>query len=157
MPTCSISDELTGRGTMQRWLKAARGVCCAGFILLCCPGLASAGAPCDEYDPAAPSRSARIRLTASDFLDESRDEMRTFVATDSVGAVTAAIVSANPRGIVRAVSAVPEISRFSPYSGEELKGIAVTVLLAPNARPGAVTVNLRQVCARYFRNSFLYY
>lgn len=142
---------------MRRWSGTAGAICAAGFMLLSCPGLSSAAAPCDEYDPAGPSRSTQIRLTASDFLDEERDEMRSFVATDSIGAVSAAIVSASPPGIVRAVSAVPEVSRFSPYYGEELKGVAITVLLAPRARPTAVTVNLRQVCARYFRNTFLYY
>src|SRR5262249_12443920 len=83
--------------------KAARAACGAGLVLLCVQGLASAGAPCDEYDPAGPARGAQIRLTASDYTDESRDEMRSFVATDSVGAVTAAIVGAAPHGPVRAV------------------------------------------------------
>ena len=142
---------------MQRWTGAAGTICGAWLMLLCGAAPVSAAAPCDEYDPAAPSRSIHVRMSTSDYLDEERDEMRTFVATDSIGAVTAALVSANPRGIVRAVSAVPGISRVSPYYGEELKGIAVTVLLEPRARPASVTVNLRQVCAHYFRNTFLYY
>ncbi len=142
---------------MRRWAKAARTAGGAGVFLLCLQGLAAAAPPCDEYDPSGPTRGARIRLNAGDFLDESRDELRSFVATDSVGAVTATIASIRPRGVVRAVSAVPEVSRFSPHYGENLKGIAVTVLLAPHARPAAVTVSLRQVCARYFRNTFLYY
>ena len=142
---------------MRRWLGAVQVACGAGLLLLGSAGPAPAGQPCDEYDPSGPSRSAQIRLTATDFVDEARDEMRSFVATDSVGAVTAAIVGSSPRGLVRAVSAVPQVSRFSPYYGEELKGVAVTVLLAPHRRPASVTVNLRQVCARYFRNTFLYY
>ena len=141
---------------MRFWSKAARALCGAGLLVFCCPAILSA-APCDEYNPAGPWRSAQIRLSSSDFSDESRDEMRSFVATDSIGSVAAAIVSATPPGIARAVSAVPEISRFSPNYGEQLKGIAVTVLLSGGARPAIVTVNLRQVCAQYFRNTFLYY
>ena len=53
--------------------------------------------------------------------------------------------------------AAPHVSRLSPDFGEQLKGIAVTVSLASKHRPAAVTVQLRQVCAKYFRNSFLYY
>ena len=128
----------------------------AALLFFCCPAVLSA-APCDEYNPAGPWRSAQIRLTSSDYIDESRDEMRTFVVTDSIGSVTAAIVSSTPQGAARAVSAVPEVSRFSPHYGEQLKGIAVTVLLQKNARPAAVTINLRQVCAQQFRNTFLYY
>ena len=42
-------------------------------------------------------------------------------------------------------------------STRPVKGIAVTVSLAGGGRPSAVTVSLRQVCAKYFRDSFLYY
>jgi len=114
-------------------------------------------APCDEYDPAGSSRSAHITLNPGDFVDDSRDEMRTFIVTGSLGKVTAAVVSSTPPGIVRAVSAVPEVSRFAPGRGEQLKGIAVTVSLKNRAGPATVVVNLRQVCAQYFRNTFLYY
>lgn len=141
---------------MGRWGRSARAACGAGLFILCCPAGPSA-APCDEYDPAGPSRSAQITLTASDFVDESRDEMRSFIATGSIGRVEAAIVSSTPPGIARGVAAVPEVSRFSPQHGEQLKGIAVAVSLGNSARPATVVVNLRQVCARYFRNTFLYY
>ena len=145
---------------MRRWWRSARrstrAACGAGLFVLCLPSALSA-APCDEYDPVGPSHSAQITLNARDFVDQRYDEMRSFVATDSIGSVAAAIVSSTPPGVARAVSAVPEVSRFSPHYGEQLKGIAVTVLLSGSARPATVTVNLRQVCAQYFRNTFLYY
>jgi hypothetical protein len=49
------------------------------------------------------------------------------------------------------------VSRVSPLYGEQLKGIAVAVSLRGRARPGTVVLSLRQVCAEYFRNTFLYY
>lgn len=118
---------------------------------------ASSAAPCDEHDPAAPARHADIALTAGDFVNEQRDEVRTFVATGSLGRVDATIVSSLPHGIVRTFFAGPEISRYSPHYGEALKGIAVGVVLEPTRRPVRVVVRLRQVCAQYFRNSFLYH
>jgi len=141
---------------MRRWWKAARAACGAGLFALCCPAVLSA-APCDEYDPTGPSRTAQITLKSSDFVDERRDEMRSFIATGSIGKVEAAVVASTPRDIVRAVSAVPEVSQFSPRHGEQLKGIAVAVSLRNSAGPAIVVVNLRQVCAQYFRNTFLYY
>jgi hypothetical protein len=141
---------------MRRWWKSAGLVWGAGLLVLSVPA-ASSAAPCDEFDPWGPSRSTQIRLDASDFVDEAQDEMRSFVATDSIGKVDVAIVSSNPHGVVRAVSAVPEVSGFSPYYGERLKGIAVAVSLWGSARPASVVINVRQVCARYFRNTFLYY
>jgi hypothetical protein len=136
-----------------RWAGAA---CGAGLFILCCPAVLSA-APCDQFDPAGPARSARITLNASDFVDERRDEMRSFVATGSLGRVDVSVVSATPRGIVRGLSATPEISRFSPLYGEELKGVAIAVALNSRGGPATVTLSLRQVCAEYFRNTILYY
>lgn len=83
--------------------------------------------------------------------------MRSFVDTGSIGMVEGAIVSATPPGIVASFSAVPEISRFSPHDGEALKGIAVAVRLAHASRRVRVVIGLRQVCASYFRDTFLYY
>jgi len=79
--------------------------------------LALSAAPCDEYDPAGPSHGARITLNSGDFVDQRRDEMRSFVATGSIGRVGVAIVSSTPPGIVRGVSAIPEVSRMSPLYG----------------------------------------
>jgi len=141
---------------MRRWWRSAAAACGAGLFILCCPAALSA-APCDQYDPAGPTRSAQITLNSSDFVDESRDEMCSFIATGSIGKVDVAVVSSTPGGIVRGVSAIPEVSRFSPHYGEQLKGIAVAVSLRTGARPAIVVVNLRQVCAEYFRNTVLYY
>jgi len=120
------------------------------------PGATSA-ATCDEYDPAAPVYSAEIALTGADSVNEARDEVRTFVATGSLGRAEATIISSVPRGIVHSFFAGPEISRYSPDHGEALKGIAVGVTLERTRSPVRVVVRLRQVCAQYFRNSFLYY
>lgn len=139
---------------MQGWWNRARAAL-AATVLLGSP--AWAAAQCDEADPFGPAATTQITLAGADFVDEVGDELRTFVATDSLGRVDFSVVSARPGGVVRAIAAVPEVSRFSPLYGERLKGIAVTVALAGNQRPAAVTVQLRQVCARYFRNSFLYY
>src|SRR4051812_17797242 len=129
----------------------------AATVLLGWRGAALAAAPCDEADPLSPAETTRITLGPADFVDELRDELRTFIATDSLGRVEFAVVSSRPSGILRGVSAIPEVSRVSPNSGEQLKGIAVTVSLARKHRPAVITVQLRQVCAKYFRNSFLYY
>ena len=145
---------------MRRWWRSARGsaraACGAGLFVLCLPSALSA-APCDEYDPASPSRGAQITLDARDFVDQRHDEMRSFVATGSIGKVAVAIVSSTPRDIVRGVSAVPELSRVSPNYGEQLKGIAIVISLRHRAPPATVVLNLRQACAEYFRNTFLYY
>ena len=140
---------------MRRLRQSARTGCGAALLLLCCP-LAAAAGPCDEYDPSAPSRSAQITLHPSDFVDESRDAMRSFIATGSIGRVEVAVVSSTPLDVVRAVSAVPQISHFSPHHGEQLKGIAVAVSVKSGAPPVTVILRLRQVCARYFRTTFLY-
>jgi hypothetical protein len=114
-------------------------------------------APCDQFDPAGPARSAQITLNSSDFVDERRDEMRSFIATGSLGEVAVSVVSSTPGGIVSGVSATPEVSRFSANYGEQLKGIAIAVSLRRGAGPAAVVLNLRQVCAEYFRHTVLYY
>jgi len=118
---------------------------------------ALAAAPCDQYNPWGPAATMRIVLGPRDFVDEVRDELRSFVATNSLGRVEIALLSASPPGVVRDVSAVPEVSRFSPYYGEALKGVAVAIALHPHTRAARVVLNLRQVCAQYFRNTFLYY
>ena len=141
---------------MRRWWRSARAACGAGLFVLGWPAALPA-APCDEYDPAGSSMSAQITLSSSDFVDQRRDEMRSFIATGSLGKVDVAIVSSTPRDIVRDVSAVPEVSRASPNYGERLKGIAIAVSLRKSARPTIVILKLRQVCAEYFRNTFLYY
>ena len=141
---------------MRHWWRSARAAGAAGLFALGCPTAPSA-APCDEYDPAGSSMSARITLNSSDFVDQRRDEMRSFIATGSIGKVDVAIVSSTPRDIVRGVSAVPEVSRASSNYGEQLKGIAIAVSLRNVAQPPIVILKLRQVCAEYFRNTFLYY
>jgi hypothetical protein len=141
---------------MRRWWRSTRAACGAGVLVLCLPS-ASPAAPCDEYDPADPSRSAQITLNARDFVDQRYDEMRSFVATGSIGKVAVRVVSSTPRGIVRGVSASPELSRVSPNYGERLKGIAIVVSLRNRTPPATVVLNLSQVCAEYFRNTFLYY
>jgi hypothetical protein len=143
-------------GGMRLWRNLACGAIGASALLAASPSTPSA-APCDEYNPASPARSVVVALTPTDFVDEERDEMRSFVETGSLGPVEVSIVSAVPRGIVHGFVAVPEVSRFSPYYGEALKGIAVGVTVEPGRRPVRVLVKVRQVCAKFFRNSFLYY
>jgi len=142
---------------MRGWCDSAQAAGAAMVLLLAWPAGAWAAAPCDEADPFGPAATTQITLNPTDFVDEVRDELRSFIATDSLGRVDFTVVSSRPAGIVQAISAAPEVSRFSPYHGEALKGIAVTVSLASRRRPASVTVSLRQVCAKYFRNSYLYY
>ena len=125
-------------------------------MLAASPNPSFAAAPCDEFNPVGPARSIVVALTPTDFVDEERDEMRSFVETGSLGTVHASIVSSVPLSVVHGFFATPEVSRFSPYYGEALKGIAVGVTFQPTRRPVRVVVRLRQVCARFFRNSFLY-
>jgi hypothetical protein len=128
----------------------------------------SAGAPsaqtapplepvCDEYDPSGPARIGEVTLDATDFADRDGTRLLSFVETESIGKVDVEILSASPAAIVRGVSAVPGISAISPDYGERLKGIKVAVFLRKPARPIRVVLKLRQVCARRFRNTFLYY
>lgn len=134
------------------WACAALG---AVILTVACHGAAGAQG-CDENNPASPAGTANIRLGSADFTDEARDEMRSFVVTGSLGPVSVAIVSATPPGIVRSFSATPQISSYSPHFGERLKGVDIHVALKHGARGAAVSVSLRQVCAEYFRESFLY-
>jgi len=142
-------------------MRPRRNLACAAMgatvLLAASPGLSFAAAPCDEFNPVGPARSIVVALTPTDFVDEERDEMRSFVETGSLGRVEASIVSSVPRGVVHGFSAAPEVSRFSPYYAEALKGVAIGVTVQPNRRPVRVVVRLRQVCAKFFRNSFLYY
>jgi hypothetical protein len=115
-----------------------------------------AAGQCDDGVDAA-DRTAEITLTAADFFDPDHKEMRTFVETGSLGMVDAAILSSRPRGIVRSLTAVPARSLLSPYFGEDLKGIAVTVMLYQAKGLPVVRLRLRQDCAEYMRNTFLYY
>lgn len=139
----------------HRWITA---LALYAALLACASGTASA-AGCDEYNPASPVRSAEITLGPADVVDSDGDELRSFIATDSVGPVEVTVLSQAPRGVAAGVVAVPEISRFSPYYGEALKGIEVAVQLADgkSRRRVKIVLGLRQVCARYFRNTFLYY
>lgn len=140
---------------MRRWRKSTGAVFGAALFLVAAPGLATA-APCDENNPASPARTTQITLGASDFTDYARDDMRTFVATDSLGQVTARIIAQVPRGIVQSFSAVPVTNRYSWEYGEALHGIDVHVVLKHRDPAAQVRVSVRQVCAQYFRDSFLY-
>jgi hypothetical protein len=124
-------------------------------------GALSTAAPavelCDEYNPFAPARTGQIRLDATDFADEHGSEILSFIETESIGKVDAQLVSASPANAVRAITAVPEISTPSPNYGERLKGIRVAVSLKETQRPVRIVLKLRQVCAKHFRNTFLYY
>ena len=141
---------------MRRGWRSAGAACGAGLFLLCCPAMLSA-APCDQFDPTGLARSAQITLNSGYFIDERRDEMRSFIATGSLGKVDVSVRSSTPAGIVRGVSATPEVSRFSPHYGEQLKGIAITVALRRGGASAVVVLNVRQVCAEYFRPTVLYY
>ena len=142
---------------MRGWGKAARATGGAGLLLIGCAAPLAAQPPCDEYNPSAPAYAAQIRLGPGDRVDGHGGELRSFVATDSIGKVDVGIVASSPRGAVLGVSAVPEISRLSPYHGERLKGISIAVSLAASRRPVSVVLRLSQVCAKHFRNTFLYY
>jgi hypothetical protein len=148
--------EYQREGAMQIWRNAAwAGIVVAA--LLGWPAAASAAGPCDEADPHGPAQTAQIVLTPRDFVDETRNEMRSFVATDSLGRVDFTVLASRPGGIVLGATAVPEVSRFSPNYGERLKGIAVSVSVARTDAPASIVLSLRQVCAQYFRDTFLYY
>src|SRR5215211_3974907 len=103
--------------------RSLRAACGAALLLIGGAAPLSAAPPCDEFDPFGPARSAQIRLGPGDFVDEDGTEMRSFIATDSIGRVDVAVVASTPAGAVHAVSASPELSMFSPYFGEQLKGI----------------------------------
>src|SRR5690349_14982533 len=127
----------------------------AVMLLLLSAGARSAGAA--EICGGDAARSAEITLTAADFFDPYGEEMRTFVDTGSLGEVEASLISARPRDIVRSFTAVPARSLLSPYFGEDMKGIDVTVSLYKSRGSPIVRLLLRQNCAKYIRNTFLYY
>jgi hypothetical protein len=112
---------------------------------------------CDEYNPFAAARVGEVILDASDFADADGTVMLSFIETASIGKVEVEIIRASPARVVRAVSAVPEVSTVSPYFGERLKGIRIAVTLERTRQPVRIVLKLRQVCARHFRNTFLYY
>lgn len=114
-------------------------------------------ADCDEFNPGAPVLSTTIVLRTSDAFDDQRKELRTFIETGSLGFVRAELVSFGKKTPILSFFASPVISRYSENYGEQLKGIAVGVLLAPKKRPVSVSIRLHQVCAKHFRNSFLSY
>jgi hypothetical protein len=115
-----------------------------------------AASQCGDVVGAA-TRSTEITLTGADFFDPDGDEMRTFIVTGSLGMVDAHLLSARPRDIVRSLTAVPARSRLSPYFGEDLKGINVTISLYKSRLPPVVRIRLQQDCAEYMHNTFLYY
>jgi hypothetical protein len=139
---------------MRNWRKSAGAALGVAMLVAACQPAARA-ASCDENDPASPVSTARITLGGADFTGEARDELRSFVATGSLGKVTAAVVAASPSGIVRSVTAVPEIGNSQDF-GEPLEGVDIRVALNRGDRNATVSVSLGQVCARYFRDSFLY-
>ncbi|MBV9828156.1 MAG: hypothetical protein JO001_21185 [Alphaproteobacteria bacterium] len=136
---------------MRRLLAASSG------MLLLAGSSAALAQSCDEYNPNGPTETAKVVLTHNDSIGPWTGEMRTFVQTGSIGKVDVSAVSARPSGRLRAVSAEPEISRISPRGGEQLKGIAIVVSTYDKRPPARVVVTLRQVCAKYFRDTFLYY
>jgi hypothetical protein len=117
-------------------------------------GPCEAAPPCDEDNPLSPARDAKIILSGADALDETNTELRSFIHTGSLGRVDASVVS--PRGAVIRLTAAPQLSRLSPDYGEKLKGVGIVAELASHKRPARVVVRVRQVCAQYFRNTFLY-
>jgi hypothetical protein len=142
----------------MRWGWKSAWVACGiavGIVML--PATALAASLCDEYNPFGPARIGEITLNATDFADEDGTEILSFVETESIGKVDVEIVRATPARIVQAVSAMPEISTISPYHGERLKGIKIAVSLKKAKQPVSIVLKLRQVCARHFRNTFLYY
>ena len=137
----------------RHWSAAVAGAVGLSAVMA---GAAVAAPACDEYNPLSPSLTGKITVQADDWTGPGSGELRTFVETGSIGKVDITNVSASPKGI-GPVSAAPQISRLSPHGGEQLKGIAVVVRL-PNHNPRArVVLTVRQVCARYFRDTFLYY
>jgi len=140
---------------MQRWRKSARAASIA-VVLVFAFLTAARAQSCDENNPAGPAGNTQIALGTSDFTNEARDDMRSFIVTGSLGQVTAKIVGQTPTGIVQSLTATPQISQLSPNYGEQLKGIDIHVALKRGDRSAVVWVSLRQVCAQYFRTTFLY-
>jgi hypothetical protein len=132
-------------------------VALVSVALLLAAGAGSLPAASRCGDAGAAVRSAEITLTAADLYDPYGEEMRSFVETGSLGAVDALLLSATPRDVVRSYSAVPARSRLSPYFGEDMKGINVAVSLYKSRISPVVRIRLQQDCAKYLRNTFLYY
>ena len=142
---------------MRQWRKWAAAACVTGIAAVSSPAPLSAAPACDEFAANGPAPSARITLDAGDLVDLRGGELRSFIDTGSLGRVDVKLVASTPPDAVRGVSAAPGISRASAAYGETLKGIAVAVALAPGRHAARVTLDLRQVCAQRFRNTFLYY
>jgi hypothetical protein len=157
VPGASLSGVSLSGGRMRRGWKSAPAACGAALWLVTLSTAAPAALLCDEYNPFGPVRTGEITLDAADFADEDGTEILSFIETESIGKVDVQIVSTTPAKIVRTVSAVPEISTASPYYGERLKGIKVAVSLTKAKQPVSIVLKLRQVCAKHFRNTFLYY
>lgn len=141
---------------MQASLRFAPLALALGVVVLAGKVPAAAENACSG-DSYRATRAAEITLTAADFFDPYGLEMRTFVETGSLGRVEVEIVSARPHDIVRSISASPGVSRLSPYFGEHLKGINVSVRLYRSRKSPVVRIRLQQACAKYLRDTFLYY
>jgi hypothetical protein len=139
---------------LPRWAPPALAIL---LVVVAAAPAAGAGSLCRPNGFGAAARSAIVTLTSADFYDPYGEEMRTFVDTGSLGAVDAVLVSAHPRDVVRSFTAVAARSRLSPYFGEDLKGIRITVSLFQSPIPPVVRLRLRQDCAKYLRDTFLYY
>src|SRR5262245_10618714 len=109
-------------------------------LALAKPG--DAATACDEANPLSPAREAQIILSNTDAVDETHRELRSFLLTGSLGRVDASVVS--PRGSAVRLTALPQISRFSPDYGEQLKGIGIVAELGSRNRPARVVVRVRQ-------------
>lgn len=77
-------------------------------------------------------------------------------ACDQSDPFSPARIALNSRDLVDRGSERPELRSFIETGGERLKGIALAVALRAAAEPVRVVVSLRQVCARHFRDTFLY-
>jgi hypothetical protein len=129
----------------------------AAFAALALGGsLPALAAGCDEYNPASPARSTRVTLTATDAVDDSSTALRSFVETGSLGKVDISLVRSSRGGPVQQILAVPHISRRSANYGEELKGVEISAALSRPLSGARIVVEVRQVCAQHFRNSFLH-
>jgi hypothetical protein len=140
---------------MRQRQDLVRAAFFAAAAVIAGPGAVRAQS-CDENNPASPAATTQVTLGASDFTDEAHNELRSFILTGSLGPATARVVAASPPGIVQSLSATAQVSHLSPNYGEQLKGIDIRVNLKRHDRSASVSVSLRQVCAQYFRNTFLY-
>ena len=142
---------------MRRWVRAQAAAVIVTGVLAGWPTALSA-APCDEFNPFGPARTAHITLDGTEILDiDNSDEMLSFVETGSLGRVDVSVLSSMPHGVVRHISAVPHVSRLTREAGEHLKGVELALSLNGAARHARVVLSVRQVCARHFRHTFLHY